>query len=54
MIKDIGTEESDSKEEENKEDETASEKKYGISYKSDKDKEPESVYDRFGRMIGRK
>merc|ERR1712083_939207 len=54
VVKDIGTEESDSKEEENKEEETASEKKYGISYKSDKDKEPESVYDRFGRMIGRK
>ena len=54
VIKDISTEESDPKDEENKEEVIESEKKYGISYKSDKDKEPESVYDRFGRMIGRK
>ena len=60
VVKDISIDEPESDEKDAPEDEneeiTEDEKKYGISYKSDKDKEkqPESVYDRFGRMIGRK
>merc|ERR1719278_876042 len=44
VVKDLSGEETDEKSEE--------EKKYAISYKSDKDNKSETIYDRFGRMIG--
>lgn len=58
IVKDLSPEENDKQEEETKEEEeddevAKSEKKYKISYKTEPEKQPETIYDRFGRMIGR-
>ena len=54
VVKDLSDEEIDEKVEETNQEEEISEeqKKYAISYKSDKDNKSETIYDRFGRMIG--
>ena len=55
VVKDLSAEEADEKVEETNPEEEISEqeKKYAISYKADKDEKSETIYDRFGRMIGK-